>query len=105
MSRSEPGVWGLGGWGRGAARVENVTPKGGIIAMAEIKMHNLRAVSFGFIWGLTEDCTPGDSLSASSEKLLQRGGRQVSIGVILKKRAIQHTSRWTVAASHEKQIS
>ena len=31
-------------------------------------------MSFSFMWGLTEDYSPGDSLSDSSEELLQRGG-------------------------------
>ena len=39
----------------------------------EIKMHNLIAVSFSFIWGLTEDNSRGDSLSESSEERLPRG--------------------------------
>ena len=29
---------------------------------------------FKFYWGQNEDCSPGDSISDSSEKLLQRGG-------------------------------
>ena len=33
----------------------------------EIKTHNVRAMSFSFIWGLTEDYSPGDSISESSE--------------------------------------
>ena len=50
-----------------------------------IKMHNMRAVSFSFIQGHTEDYSPGESLSESSEKLLRRGGKEVSIYVILEK--------------------
>ena len=38
----------------------------------------MRAVSFDFIWGLMEDYSPGDSLSHSSEELLQRGGEEAS---------------------------
>ena len=38
----------------------------------------MRAVSFDFIWGLMENYSPGDSLSHSSEELLQRGGEQAS---------------------------
>ena len=45
----------------------------------------MRAVSFSFIWGLTEDYSPGDRLSESSEQLLRRGGEQVSTYVILEK--------------------
>ena len=41
-------------------------------------MHYVRAVSFDFIWGLKEDYSPGDSLSHSSEELLQRGGKGAS---------------------------
>ena len=37
-------------------------------------MHNVGGMSFSFMWGLTEDYSPGDSLSDSSEELLQRGG-------------------------------
>ena len=38
-------------------------------------MLNVGAVSFSYIWGLTEDCSLGDSLSDSSEELFQRGKR------------------------------
>ena len=37
-----------------------------------------------FCLGQNEDCSPGDSISESSEKLLQRGGK-VSTDVILAK--------------------
>ena len=33
----------------------------------------MRAVSFSFTWELTEDYSLGDSLSYSSEELLQKG--------------------------------
>ena len=39
----------------------------------EIKMHELRALSFSFIWELTEDNSWADTLPESSEELLQRG--------------------------------
>ena len=50
------------------------------------------AVSFSFIWGLTEDCSPGDSRSDSSGELLQGAGfcDYVDFGEGL--RAITHTS-------------
>ena len=32
-----------------------------------------------FIWGQNEDCSPGDSTSDSSEKLLQRRGGMASV--------------------------
>ena len=59
------------------------------------------------MWGLTEDYSPGDSLSDSSEELLQRGGERgqhesdfgEGVGVI------RHTSPQKVVASHEKQVS
>ena len=60
----------------------------------EGKTRNMRAVSFSFTWELTEDYSLGDSLSYSSEELLQRGrGRNQHIcdfgeGVC----AIKHTS-------------
>ena len=34
-----------------------------------------------FYLGQNEDCSPGDSISESSEKLLQRGGGKVSMYV------------------------
>ena len=39
----------------------------------KIKTHNMRAVSFSFMWGHTEDYCLGDSLSESSEGPLRRG--------------------------------
>ena len=36
-------------------------------------MHNIRAVSFSFIEELTEECSPGYSLSDRFQALLQRG--------------------------------
>ena len=36
-------------------------------------MHNVHIVSSVLFQDLTEDCSPGDSLSDYSEKLLQRG--------------------------------
>ena len=41
--------------------------------VTEIKTRNVRAVTFSFIGGLTEDFSPGDRISNSSEKLFQRG--------------------------------
>ena len=35
---------------------------------------------FSFIWGPNEACSPGDSISDGSEKLLQRGGAPVGWG-------------------------
>ena len=42
--------------------------------IVDLKMHNVRVVSF--IWGQNEDYSPGDSTSDSSEKLLQRDMRE-----------------------------
>ena len=47
-------------------------------------MHNMRIMSC-FIWGQNKDHSLGDSISDTSEKLLQRVGRKVSIYVILVK--------------------
>ena len=41
-------------------------------------MHSVKAVSFSFIWGLTENYSLGDNLSDSSQEPLRRGvGRLV----------------------------
>ena len=37
------------------------------------KIHSLKVVSYLLFRHLTEECGPGDSLSESSEELLQRG--------------------------------
>ena len=37
-----------------------------------MKTHNVRAVSFHFIWGFSGDYSPGDSLSDNSVQLLWR---------------------------------
>ena len=37
------------------------------------KTHKVRAENFSFTWGLTEDYSPGDSLSDNPGELLQRG--------------------------------
>ena len=50
---------------------------GSMIMSTEIKTHNIKAVSFSFICGLTEDYNLGESLSDSSEELL-RSGKGVS---------------------------
>lgn len=49
--------------------------------------HSMGAVSFHFIWGFTEDCSPGDTLLDSPEDLLQKGGSvgEVSMYMILVK--------------------
>ena len=60
-----------------------------------------------FYLGQNQDCSPVDSISDSSEKLLWRGGGKVSIYVILVKgvHAIKHTFLQKVAASHKEQVS
>ena len=47
-------------------------------------MHNVRVVS-EVLFGANEDCSPGDSTSDSSEKLLQGGRAEVTLYVILVK--------------------
>ena len=47
-------------------------------------MHNLR-VGVKFYLGRNEDCSPGDSVSDSSEKLLQRSSEGRSIYKVLVK--------------------
>ena len=39
----------------------------------DIKIHNVRAMTFSFIGGLIEDYSPRYSLSDGSEELFQRG--------------------------------
>ena len=53
----------------------------------------MRTVSFGFLWGLTEDYSQGDSLSDSLEELFQRGkeGGQHRCDFGEGVRAIKHT--------------
>ena len=54
-----------------------------------------------------EDCSPGDSPSDSSEKVLHRGGGEVSIYVILMGRwvhTVKHTFWPKVSASHREQM-
>ena len=71
-----------------------------------------------FIWGQNEDCSSEDSISDSSDKLLQRGSGKDSIYVILVKGEYMHyfflsffflveSFCWSheTAASHEKQSS
>ena len=61
-----------------------------------------------FIWGQNEDCSPGDSTSDSSEKLLQRGCGGRSMHMILVKgafHAIQHFTYKRCSASHEELMS
>ena len=48
-------------------------------------MHNVRAVSFICFHRLIEDYRPRDSLSDSSEEMLQRGREEARICVILAK--------------------
>ena len=48
------------------------------------KMHNVRVVS-EVLFGANENCSPGDSTSDSSEKLLQGGRGEVTLYVILVK--------------------
>ena len=70
-------------------------------------MHNMR-VSSWFYLGQNEDCSPGDSTSDSSEKLLQKGSRGRSIYKILVKgefRAIKHSFYKRFSASHEEMMS
>ena len=59
--------------------------------------------------GQDEDYSPGDSISPSSEKLLQRGrGRERSVlYLILVKRVsvVRHTFWLRLTASHEEQMS
>ena len=49
-------------------------------------MYNLRVVSY-VLFGLNEDCSPGGSLSNSSERLLQSGSGGKSIYKVLVKGA------------------
>ena len=57
--------------------------------------------------GPYEDCSLGDSLSESSEELLQIGRREVSIYMIFVKGvyAVKHTFWQKVAARLEEQMS
>ena len=47
-------------------------------------MYNLRVVSY-VLFGLNEDCSPGGSISNSSERLLQSGSGGKSIYKVLVK--------------------
>ena len=68
----------------------------------------LREVQVKFYLGQNEDCSPGDSITDSSEKLLQRGrgeGQHLcdfGEGGVL---AIKHIFLQKVSASHEEQSS
>ena len=66
-----------------------------------VKVHNVRAVSFSFIWGLTEDCAPGDCLSDGSEELLWRGKHIPHLGDGY---AVKYTFWWKVPDSQETRI-
>ena len=46
-----------------------------------------------FIWGQNEDCSSEDSISDSSDKLLQRGSGKDSIYVILVKGGVHAVKR------------
>ena len=62
-------------------------------------MHNMRAVSLSFIQGLTEDYSPGDSLSVALREQLQRGRGEASLYMNffgLEIHAVKHTSWWKI---------
>ena len=77
-------------------------------------MHNVRVLSSDLL-GTNEDCSLGDSISDSSEEMLQKGRGKVGIyAVILKNEYLQSstyflpkvvTSLVKVTASREKQTS
>ena len=81
------------------------------ILLAEIKMQNMRAVGFSFIWALTENCSPGEAFQRTlrnwSEGVWGGDFGEVVMGVDFGEGvcAIKHTSQWRVAASHEEQPS
>ena len=60
-----------------------------------------------FYWGQNEDYSLGDSISESSEELLQRGRRKVSVICDFSEggRAVKHTCWQRLAASHEEQTA
>ena len=59
-----------------------------------------------FYLGLTEDYSPGHSLSGSSEDLLQRGGGGGQCKYDFGERyEIKHSFQQKVAASHKEQVS
>ena len=59
--------------------------------------------------GQNEDNNPGDSISESSEKLLQRAGEKVTINIIYDftegVRAVKHRFWQRLAATHKEQMS
>ena len=65
-----------------------------MVLSTKIKTHNVRAVSFSFIWGLTEDYSLGDSLSDVLRDLLREVGGEISICVIFGEGvcSVKHTS-------------
>ena len=61
-----------------------------------------------FYWGQNEDCSPGDSTSDSSERLLQRDSGGRSIYMILAKGefyAIKHSFYKWFSAGHDELMS
>jgi len=73
----------------------------GLKKKKKLKMRNVKVK---FYLGPNEGYSPGDSVSVSSEKVLQRGGGKVCINVILVKgevHAIKHIFLQKVSASHE----
>ena len=62
-----------------------------------------------FVWGQNEDYSPGDSLSDSSEKLLQRGkgeGQSVLYLILVKRvHAVKHRFWQKIVASQKEQMS
>ena len=71
-------------------------------------MHNFRVMSYVLYLGQNVDCSPGGSISDSSETLLQRGCGGRSIYKVLVKgefNTMKHSFYKRVFVSHEDQMS
>ena len=94
MSWQEPGVVGIVGDQPAVVWVSQVRGETGgrilKIVLTFLKKCTTSELKLTFYLVQNEDCSPGDSTSESSERLLQRGKGKVSVFVILRKGWVVH---------------